>query len=197
MSAIALKWGGTIDKFIGDAMVVFFGDPETKGTAEDAQAAVRMAVEMQSRLVELNVTWRSHGIEHPFQARMGINTGFVNVGNFGSIDRMDYTIIGGEANLAARLETSAEPGGIVISYETYAVVRDIVAAHEQPPIRVKGINRDVVPYVVDGLLDASGRTVRVVNVHTPGLDLYLDPSKIDRAEADRIRQILRDALDRL
>ena len=156
-----------------------------------------MAVEMQSRLVELNVTWRSHGIEHPFQARMGINTGFVNVGNFGSIDRMDYTIIGGEANLAARLETSAEPGGIVISYETYAVVRDIVAAHEQPPIRVKGINRDVVPYVVDGLLDASGRTVRVVNVHTPGLDLYLDPSKIDRAEADRIRQILRDALDRL
>jgi class 3 adenylate cyclase len=197
MSAIALKWGGTIDKFIGDAMVVFFGDPETKGTAEDAQAAVRMAVEMQSRLVELNVTWRSHGIEHPFQARMGINTGFVNVGNFGSIDRMDYTIIGGEANHAARLETSAEPGGIVISYETYAVVRDIVAAHEQPPIRVKGINRDVVPYVVDGLLDASGRTVRVVNVHTPGLDLYLDPSKIDRAEADRIRQILRDALDRL
>ena len=77
------------------------------------------------------------------------------------------------------------------------MVRDIVAAHEQPPIRVKGINRDVVPYVVDGLLDASGRTVRVVNVHTPGLDLYLDPSKIDRAEADRIRQILRDALDRL
>ena len=91
MSAIALKWGGTIDKFIGDAMVVFFGDPETKGVAEDAKAAVRMAVEMQSRLVELNVAWRARGIEHPFRARMGINTGFVNVGNFGSIDRMDYT----------------------------------------------------------------------------------------------------------
>ncbi len=89
MSAIALKWGGTIDKFIGDAMVVFFGDPETKGVAEDAGAAVRMAVEMQSRLAELNVLWRSRGIEIPFRARMGINTGFVNVGNFGSIDRMD------------------------------------------------------------------------------------------------------------
>jgi adenylate cyclase len=197
MSAIALKWGGTIDKFIGDAMVVFFGDPETKGFAEDARAAVRMAVEMQSRLVELNAAWRALGIEHPFRARMGINTGYVNVGNFGSNERMDYTIIGGEANLAARLETSAEPGGIVMSYETYALVRDIVSAHEQPPIRVKGINRDVVPYVVDGLLDASGQTVRVVNIHTPGLDLYLDPTKISSTETERIRRLLRDALDSL
>jgi adenylate cyclase len=197
MSAIALKWGGTIDKFIGDAMLVFFGDPETQGVAEDAKAAVRMAVEMQSRLVELNVAWRARGIEHPFRARMGINTGFVNVGNFGSIDRMDYTIIGGEANLAARLETSAEPGGIVLSYETYAVVRDIVAAHQQPPMRVKGINRDVVPYVVDGLLDASGQTVRVVNVHARGLDLYLDPSQLSADDAERLRGILREALDSL
>ena len=120
MSTIALKWGGTIDKFIGDAIVIFFGDPETKGVAEDAKAAVRMAVEMQSRLAELNIAWRGRGIEQPFRARMGVNTGFVNVGNFGSDERMDYTIIGGEANLAARLETSADAGGIVLSYETYA-----------------------------------------------------------------------------
>jgi adenylate cyclase len=156
-----------------------------------------MAIEMQSRLVELNVSWRARGIEHPFRARMGINTGFVNVGHFGSIDRMDYTIIGGEANLAARLETSAEPGGIVLSYETYALVRDIVSAHEQPPIRVKGINRDVVPYIVDGVLDAAGETIRVVNVHAPGIDFYLDPSKISTEEAERVRQVLRDALDRI
>jgi class 3 adenylate cyclase len=194
MSAIALKWGGTIDKFIGDAMVVFFGDPESKGVAEDAKAAVRMAVEMQSRLVALNVVWRGRGIEQPFRARMGINTGFVNVGNFGSIDRLDYTIIGGEANLAARLEQSAEPGGIVLSYETYALVRNIVSAREQPAIRVKGINRDVIPFVIDGLLDAAGTTVRIVNVHAPGLDLYLDPSQITSEDAERVRKILRDAL---
>ncbi len=197
MSAIALKWGGTIDKFIGDAMVVFFGDPETKGVAEDAAAAVRMAVEMQSRLAELNVLWRSRGIEIPFRARMGINTGFVNVGNFGSIDRMDYTIIGGEANLAARLETSAEPGGIVMSYETYALVRDVVAAQEQPPIRVKGINRDVIPYVVEGLLGASGEVVRIVKLHERGLDLYFDPSQVSGEDAARIRKALQDALDAL
>ena len=128
MSAIALEHGGTLDKFIGDAILIFFGDPDTKGTAEDAKACLRMAVEMQRRLAELNAKWRKAGIENPFRVRMGVNTGFCNVGNFGSADRMDYTIIGAEANLAARLQAIAEPGHIVISYETYALVRDIVTA---------------------------------------------------------------------
>ena len=77
---------------------------------------------------------------------MGINTGYCNVGNFGSEDRLDYTIIGAEANLAARLESIAEPGGIVISYETYAHVRDIVSATALEPVAFKGIARKVVPY---------------------------------------------------
>ena len=110
MSKIALQHGGTVDKFIGDAMLIFFGDPETKGEAEDARACLRMALDMQRRIAELNVKWRSEGIEKPFRVRMGINTGFCNVGNFGSADRMDYTIIGAEANLAARLQSIAEPG---------------------------------------------------------------------------------------
>ena len=81
--------------------VIFFGDPETKGAAEDAKACLAMAVDMQGRMAELNAQWRRRGIEHPFRVRMGINTGYCNVGNFGSEDRMDYTIIGAEANLAA------------------------------------------------------------------------------------------------
>ena len=157
MSAIALKHGGTIDKFIGDAILIFFGDPETKGTREDAQACLAMAVDMQRRVAELNVKWRASGIEEPFRVRMGINTGFCNVGNFGSADRMDYTIIGAEANLAARLQSIAEPGHIVVSYETYALVRDMVAARTLAPISMKGISREVVPYVVEGLLDPSRR----------------------------------------
>ncbi|MBV8600990.1 MAG: adenylate/guanylate cyclase domain-containing protein, partial [Candidatus Eremiobacteraeota bacterium] len=96
MSAIALEHGGTIDKFVGDAMLVFFGDPETRGTAEDAKAAVRMAAAMQERLRGLDACWRARGVEEPFRARMGINTGYCNVGNFGSTARLDYTIIGGE-----------------------------------------------------------------------------------------------------
>ena len=113
MSNIALKHGGTIDKFVGDAILIFFGDPESKGEAEDAKACLRMAADMQHRLAELNVKWRNEGVENPFRVRMGINTGYCNVGNFGSADRMDYTIIGAEANLAARLQSIAEPGHIV------------------------------------------------------------------------------------
>ncbi|NKF34677.1 adenylate/guanylate cyclase domain-containing protein, partial [Pseudomonas sp. BGM005] len=77
------------------------------------------------------------------------NSGYCNVGNFGSNDRMDYTIIGAEANLAARLQSIAQGGEIVISYETYALVNEIVAAHPLPPITMKGIQREIVPYAVD------------------------------------------------
>lgn len=194
MSAIALKWGGTIDKFIGDAILVFFGDPETKGTAEDAKACVRMAVEMQNRLAELNIAWRNRGIEEPFRARMGVNTGYCNVGNFGSVDRMDYTIIGAEANLSARLESIAEPDTVVISYETYALVRDIVTAHALAPIQMKGISREVIPYTIDGLRDAGGTIDQPIRAHQPGLEMYLDLAKVDAEHAEGVKATLREAL---
>jgi hypothetical protein len=125
---------------------------------------------------------------------MGINTGFCNVGNFGSVDRMDYTAIGAEVNLAARLQSIAEPGHIVISYETYALVRDMVAARALPPISVKGIKRAVVPYVVEGVLDEAGRKIEIFSEHMTGLDFYLDPRAVDAAAVERIRATLRNAL---
>src|SRR6202041_1420763 len=140
-------------------------DPETRGDTEDAKACLRMAVEMQQRIAGLNAKWRNAGIEYPFRVRMGINTGFCNVGNFGSADRMDYTIIGAEANLAARLQSIAEPGQLVVSYETYALARDIVVAQELQPITMKGIHRDIVPYVVESLLDDAGRRIQVFSEH--------------------------------
>jgi adenylate cyclase len=197
MSAIALKHGGTIDKFVGDAMLIFFGDPETKGDTDDARACLRMALEMQHRLAELNVKWRNSGTENPFRVRIGINTGFCNVGNFGSIDRMDYTIIGAEANLAARLQSIAEPGRIIISFETYALIRDMIDAQALPPITMKGINREVVPYSVRGILDASGQSVEIFSEHVTGLDFYLDPRMVDVNQAERIRSVLQGALQAL
>jgi hypothetical protein len=125
---------------------------------------------------------------------MGINTGYCNVGNFGSADRMDYTIIGAEANLAARLQSIAEPGHIVMSYETYALVRDTVDAQPLDPISMKGISREVVPYAVEGLLDEAGRKVEVFSEHMTGLDLYLDPSRVSAGSAERVRALLMDAL---
>ena len=119
MSHIALRHGATIDKFIGDAVVAFFGDPELKGAKEDALACVAMALEMRSRIEELRKDWSSRGVAEPFHIRMGINTGFCTVGNFGSLDRMDYTIIGSQVNLTSRLELAADVDQILISYETY------------------------------------------------------------------------------
>ena len=178
-------------------MLIFFGDPETEGEAEDAKACLRMAADMQHRLAELNMKWRSEGIENPFRVRMGINTGYCNVGNFGSADRMDYTIIGAEANLAARLQSIAEPGHIVLSYETYALVRDIVVAHALAPITMKGISREVVPYAVEGMLDKAGKKMEIFSEHMTGLDFYLDPSMVSAGSADRIRAVLRKALSAL
>jgi adenylate cyclase len=193
MSEIAHQHGGTIDKFIGDAMLIFFGDPETKGDRADAQACVRMAWNMQRRMIELNAKWRAAGIEQPFKSRMGINSGYCNVGNFGSVDRMDYTIIGAEANLAARLQSIAEPGGIVISYETFALASDVISAHPLPAITMKGISREVIPYSVDNVLDTTTKGEVIVE-RVKGLDFYLDPSVVDPQGIDRIRSVLSDAL---
>ncbi len=197
MSNIALRHGATVDKFIGDAILAFFGDPETRGVEEDARACLAMAVDMQRRLEKLNVDWRARGIEKPFMARMGINTGYCNVGNFGSEDRMDYTIIGAEANLAARLQAVAEPGGICLSYETYALVRDIVRAQPLPPIAMKGISREVVPYSVEGMLGEFTQRAQVISEHATGVDIFLDLEAMDDDAVDRTRRRLAEALSAL
>jgi adenylate cyclase len=194
MSLIALAHGGTIDKFIGDAILVFFGDPETKGDEQDARACVRMAIAMQQRLRELGSAWRDRGLQRPFGVRMGINTGYCNVGNFGSAERMDYTIIGAEANLAARLQHLAEPGSIVLSYETYALVKDIIVAHALEPITMKGISREVVPYVVERPAEMAGDAGTVVSEHTAGLDLRLDLASIHDADIERVSAALHNAI---
>jgi class 3 adenylate cyclase len=194
MPIIALKHGGTLDKFIGDAILVFFGDPDTKGLEEDARACLRMAVEMQRRMEQLDQQWRQRGIEQPFRARIGINTGYCNVGNFGSDDRMDYTIIGAEANLAARLQAIAEPGGICLSYETYALVRDLVRARPLAPIQMKGISREVVPYSVEGLIGDLAQRAHVITEQATGLSLFVDIDALDNDGAARAEKRLAEAL---
>ena len=125
---------------------------------------------------------------------MGINTGYCNVGNFGSDDRMDYTIIGAEANLAARLQSIAEPGGICLSYETYALVRDLVRAHPLEPIKMKGISRAVVPYAVEGLLGDLAQRDQVISEYATGLDLFVDLAALDEEGAQRAKKRLSEAL---
>jgi class 3 adenylate cyclase len=148
MAAIGLQYGGTIDKYIGDAIMIFFGDPETKGDKEDALACVQMALAMRQRMKELQKKWQEQLLPNPMQIRIGINTGYCTVGNFGSEERLDYTIIGGQVNLASRLESNAQPDEILISYQTYALVKDTIACEEKGELRVKGIAYPVRTYQV-------------------------------------------------
>jgi class 3 adenylate cyclase len=153
-----------------------------------------MALDMQRRLADLGKDWNRQGLEHPFKARMGINTGYCNVGNFGSDERMDYTIIGAEANLAARLESIAEPGGIVLSYETYAHVRDIVEAEPSEAVYFKGIAREIVPYHVKSIEPG------VVSAHNNGVEqdgkLTVDLDGLDEQTRALIRAAINDALSK-
>ncbi len=188
MSVIALQHGATIDKFIGDAILLFFGDPESKGVAEDAKACVLMAIAMQRRMRELEQAWRNRGLLRPFRIRMGIATGFCTVGNFGSRDRMDYTIIGNEVNLAARLQSATEPGSILLSHETNALVQGLVLTEEQPPITVKGFPKPISGYKLVGTYDDLVKAGRVVLEERDGLHVLVDLTKQDRFDAIDILQ---------
>jgi adenylate cyclase len=115
MVEIAFHYEGTVDKFMGDGLMIFFGDPEPQ--PDHAVRCVRMAIDMQKRIRELDLKWQQSG-QPPIQARIGINTGVVVVGNMGSERRLSYTVLGSDVNLAQRFEANAPVGGILISKRT-------------------------------------------------------------------------------
>jgi class 3 adenylate cyclase len=197
MSGIALAHGATIDKYVGDAIVIFFGDPETLGVKEDALACVKMAIAMRKRMLELDTIWRQSGIEKPLKVRMGINTGYCTVGNFGSEDRMDYTMVGGGVNLASRLESAATPGEILISYETYAHVKDEVECQEHGEINVKGIAYPVATYKVVDAYDNLGVHRQLIREDHPNLKLDLDLGAMTAEELNQAVSALQRALDQI
>lgn len=195
MARIAEEFGANFDKFIGDAIMCYFGDPESRGVKEDAEACVRMALEMQKQLKSLETSWRRKGlIDRPVQTRVGINTGYCTVGNFGSPDRMDNTIIGQEVNLAARLEAHAEPGGILMAAETYDLVRNWLLAEEQEAISVKGFPQPVRTFRVRGSLEDLARTENRFHHEDDGVIISISG---DRADKESTRAALEKALAQL
>jgi len=195
MSIVAEGYGATFDKFIGDAIMCFFGDPESKGVKEDAEACVRMALEMRKQLFELQVGWRERGlIDRPFEVRMGINTGYCTVGNFGSQDRMDYTIIGHEVNLAARLESHADAGGILMAAETYSLVKDWLLADEQEAITMKGFAQPIRTYRVRGTIDDLVRDEKIFLHEDEGVRISIQS---DVADKKKTKAALKRALAQL
>lgn len=159
MSTIANRHGGTIDKFVGDAIMILFGAPVPIAENEQALRAVHMGAEMQERLAALRDRWVRDGMEYEVAIRIGINTGQATVGNFGSPERMDYTAIGRQVNLAARLQAHCEPGRILVSHATYVLIRDVIPCAPKGEIQVKGFEHPVRVYEVAGFTGAQVTTV--------------------------------------
>ena len=195
MSKIAIRWGGTIDKFIGDAILVFFGDPESRGNKEDAMACVSMALEMLEKLELLREAWRERGLARSLNARMGIHSGVCTVGNFGSEDRLDYTVIGNGVNLAARLETNSESNKILISEDTYLLVKEEIKCIKKQEISVKGVSYPIQTYEVSGFTSSSSSYSSKLVKSIPGLSLTFDPNEIE--DNDRAMKLISDVLSRL
>ena len=166
MTQVALDCGGTIDKFIGDAILVFFGDPESRGEKQDALAGVDTALKMQERIKELQGYWKKNGVTNGLNVRMGVTTGYCTVGNFGSSQRMDYTVLGKPVNLAARLESLAEAGQILISDATYALIEQQVDCKFVDEIQPKGFARAVNVYSVQEFKGTYERNSRTNLSHT-------------------------------
>jgi class 3 adenylate cyclase len=146
MSEIAFRFGGTVDKVIGDSIMVFFGDPESRGVRSDAVRCVSMAIAMRKAMQELQLRWQAEGIEHPVGLRMGINSGVCKVGNFGTENRLDYTLLGRAVNLASRLESSADSNEILLSEDTYGLIGDSIHCIDKGQISMKGFAEPVKVY---------------------------------------------------
>jgi len=197
MSKIALDHGGTIDKYIGDAIMIFFGDPESLGEREDAVACVKMAIAMKKKLAEMRREWDVLGVTKPLHVRMGVNTGFCTVGNFGSEERLDYTIVGGSVNLASRLESAAQVDEILISEDTFSLIKDVIACKPKEKIRVKGIAYPIMTYSVVDLIESIREEQEHIKARLKGFNLSIDFEKLTYSDKLYAREMLQKAMARL
>ncbi len=150
MVSVIFKYQGTLDKFVGDCVMAFWGAPLAQ--PNHAELACRAALEMIEGLEKLNEKWQSEG-RPTLHIGVGINTGEMLFGNIGSEQRMDFTVIGDSVNLGARLESSTKElkASIVISEATYQQVRERAAVRPLGEIHVKGKQQGIVVYELQGM----------------------------------------------
>ena len=182
MCEIALKYGGTIDKFIGDSVMIFFGDPQSKGPEQDALACCNMGIEMLA-FVEKNEELFKEQFNFPekLEIRIGVHSGVCSVGNFGSDQRLDYTVIGRAVNVAARLEQAAPKNSMLFSNSTKSLLGDTFQVSDSIEVKAKGIDRPIIGYILTN--QVSKRSL--VTVKEEGISLKFDPSIVDKKEVDK------------
>jgi adenylate cyclase len=144
LGKLIFEYGGTLERFAGDALMMFFNDPFP--TPDAPLKAVRMAVAMQERVAGLQAGWRKRG--HDLALGIGIALGFATRGRIGFEGRFDYGAVGSVVNLAARLCGEALGGTILLAERAYAAVEGIVAAEPYGPLTLKGFHRPVPAFLV-------------------------------------------------
>ena len=182
MCEIALKFGGTIDKFIGDSVMIFFGDPQSKGPEQDALACCNMGLEMLA-FVENNEELFKEQFNFPekLEIRIGVHSGVCSVGNFGSDQRLDYTVIGRAVNVAARLEQAAPKNSMLFSNSTKSLLGDTFQVSDSIEVKAKGIDRPIIGYILTNKVSKRS----LVTVKEEGISLKFDPSIVDKKEVDK------------
>ena len=195
MAKIANKYNGTIDKFMGDAIMIVFGDntKTSKGAKKDAIDCVKMALAMRKQMNLLQKKWAEMGIKKPLQVRMGINTGYCTVGTFGTSTNLDYTALGTHVNLASRLETAGKPGNILVSFETWSLIKEVIMCRDKGQINVKGFSQPVQVYEVVSQRKELGAAQSYFEESSEGFTMFLDLEKIKNYDKDRVVKALEEA----
>ena len=198
MTDVLLENNGTLDKYIGDAIVAFYGAPiEIK---DHEYWACKTAIKMQENLDVLRKEWQSEGdrwpeIVHNMQNRIGISSGQMVTGNMGSEARMNYTMMGDNVNTAARLESSAKQYGIYIQIadSTYQAVKDQMVVRDLDLVKVVGKNE---PVKVWELISETGKEPdkykKILSAYNEALELYKNQSWDKAIEAFKASDALED-----
>ena len=197
MSKIVTQHGGTIDKFMGDGIMVLFGDSNSKGVKQDCLSCVSMAIAMKKRMKSLQQEWFNQGIKKPLQIRMGINTGYCTVGTFGTSSHLDYTVLGTHVNLASRLESAASPDEILVSHETWSLVKDLILCRDKGEITVKGFSQPVKVYQVADFRKDLGKNQSFFEDRAEGFSMYLDLEKVRNYDKAKVIKALQEAAEKL
>lgn len=199
MSKIVEKYNGTIDKFIGDAIMVTFGDDRnsTQGVKKDATACVSMALAMNKKMHELQPIWDEMGVKRPLQIRIGINSGYCTVGTFGTNKHLDHTALGVHVNLASRLESAGQPGEILVSHETWNLIKDTIMCKDKGKIKAKGFTHPVQVFQVINHRSELGSQQSYFSQMTEGFSMHMDVMKIKNYDREKVLSTLEVATKKL
>lgn len=198
MTQIARQYNGTIDKFMGDGILIFFGDIDSQGLQNDAKACLNMALAMQQQMKILRERWKKMGYP-ALHIRMGISTGYCHVGNYGTADRMAYTIVGREANLAARIQSQAEIDEILVSDSTYQLIFDEFLCIEKPTVLLKGIQEPIRTWQIFERYEQQAplNVQKSFDFEAKGFNLLLDLDEIERQQYPEVLETLDKMMKRI